>query len=147
MSGPASLGDLVALTEVMYRAEQAGMRDIVVRENMVRRDLAQLDTYEAQSRQLPEAELRTVRQIGGDVQWQAWLGRNRAELNRQLAICLAQKARLMAALARAHGRHLAADQIAKTDRTARIARRDKRDRATEEALAMIERFGDPRHRG
>lgn len=110
---PSALRDLSALTEMLYRAEQARMRDLNETESRLRRALGSLDETRKTALALPADTLGPMRRVGGDILWQGWIGRNRAELNRQLALCLAQKARLMARLRRAHGKHEAARHLLK----------------------------------
>lgn len=137
MSAGGSLPELAALTDMLFRAEQARLREIVTREAALRRDLARLDENRRRSLQLPDDQLTGMRHIGADLQWQAWLGRSREELNRQLALCLAQKARMMTALRHAHGRKRAADDILKQDQEASAARRQKQADSAQDALSMI----------
>lgn len=141
------LANLAALTDTLFQAEQMTMRHIVQQEARLRRDIAQLDAHRAASLALPEDQLRPARQIGADVQWQAWLGRARTDLNRQLALCLVQKARMMTALRHAHGRNMAANQIVKEDRLARARRRAQQDLITEDSLAMLKKIQTVRPRG
>ena len=132
--------DLAALTDMLFQAEQSKMRHVVAREAELRRDIARLEDSRRANLALPDAHLRAARQIGADVQWQAWLGRKRAGLNQQLALCLVQKERMMAALRRAHGRKLAAEQIVSADQLTQRRTRDKADIASEESLSMLKRF-------
>lgn len=137
MSASSSLSELAALTDMLYRAEQAKLREIVAKEATLRRDLARLDENRRRTMHLPDDQLTNMRHIGADLQWQAWLGRSREELNRQLALCLAQKARMLTALRRAHGRKLASDEILKNDQDARAIRRQKHADSAQDTLSMI----------
>lgn len=119
MSGTDPLGDLVGLTDVLYRAEQTKLRELSEREGQLRRALITLEERRKATASLPATQLDAIRQVGADLLWQGWIGRNRAGLNRQLALCLAQKARFLTNLRRAYGRHLAAQSL-HDDRTAAI---------------------------
>ncbi|MDF1668140.1 MAG: hypothetical protein P1U83_00885 [Roseovarius sp.] len=132
--------ELAELTNILFQAEQSKMRQVVEQEAALRRDLAQLDASREANLALPTAKLRAVRQIGADVQWQAWLGRTRADLNRRLALCLVQKERMMKALQQAHGRKLAADQINTAAQKAGACHLDKIARESEESLSVLKRI-------
>ncbi|GEM_PF-893302 len=132
--------ELAVLTNMLFQAEQSKMRHVVEQEAALRRGLARLDASRVANLALPTAKMRAVRQIGADVQWQAWLGRTRADLNRQLALCLVQKERMMKALRQAHGRKLAADQIDTAAQQARACHLGKIERDSEEALSVLKRI-------
>lgn len=52
----------------------------------------------------------------GDVQWQAWVGRNESDLNMEAARLEAQREILLPELRRAFGQKLASEEIAKKSR-------------------------------
>jgi len=131
------LEDLVGLTDMLYRAEQAKMRDLIQQEASLRQALSQLEDRRKATLALPAEELHTVRQIGADILWQGWVGRNRDELNRQLALCLAQKARLLTKLRQAYGKHQAAETVLEQEKAARQETRGRRQIAQEQGLALI----------
>lgn len=110
MTGMA-LSDLAHLSDVLYQSERGKLQNLLEQESKLRSDLVRIDGMRQDSLALPTEDLSGLRRIGADVQWQAWLGRKRAGLNRELALVLAQKDRMMTKLRRAYGRKLAADQM------------------------------------
>ncbi|MFK7939524.1 MAG: hypothetical protein AB8B82_09105 [Roseovarius sp.] len=105
------LGQLTKLSDVLYETERVKLHRVIEQESKLRWDLARLDAARDNGSTLPTAEMDMLRRVGADVQWQAWLGRKRAELNRQLALVLAQKEIMMPKLRLAYGRKMAADHI------------------------------------
>ncbi len=107
--------DLAALADMMFRAEQSKLKGLIKHESAVRRDIAHLDATHKAGLSLPNTVSMAARSIGADVQWQSWLGESRARLNRQLALILARKERMIVALRHAHGRKLASDELLAQD--------------------------------
>jgi hypothetical protein len=101
-------GELATLTETLYEAERAKLRDLNRQEMRLRHDLALLDAQRLSNQRVPEPDLRGFREIGGDLRWLGWVGRNRAALQTDLARVLARKGQMMQALRRAFGKHQAA---------------------------------------
>jgi small-conductance mechanosensitive channel len=135
MSEP--LADLADLTDALYQAELAKMQGLAARENKLRADLVKLDQHHKQNLTLPAAQLFAPRHIGADVLWHGWVGRSRTELNQQLALVLAQKSQMMNALRRAHGKHLAANQLLEDAQAKRRKRfNDKRDQQEQSLLLL-----------
>ncbi len=130
--------ELYTLTGMLCRTEEAGMRALAAREAELRAALRGLDDNRRAAATLPDDTLGPIRGVGGDILWQRWIGRNRAELNRALALCLAQKAQGMERLRRAHGRHAAAGQLAGDARSARRARDARHEMAQLEALILLQ---------
>ena len=137
MRSRRALMDLVDLTEALYRSEQTRTRDLQQRETDLRQALKRFATSRKSSPIVSSDRLDPLRQIGADVLWQSWLGRNREELNRQLALCLAQKAHHLTELRRVFGRHVAAQSLLDDD-----SHRLKQDRlragvARDEAMSLL----------
>ena len=131
------LEDLAQLTDALYEAELNKMRLIHAREARLRRDIAELETLRRRNQDLPETQLNSVRQLGGDVLWQGWLARTREDLNTQLALVLAQKANMQAGLRRAFGKHVAATEMLNDHACDAKVRHDKRSWQRIEALALL----------
>jgi len=132
-----TLIELVDLTETLYRAEQARMATLVKEENRLRGALRQLDQSCEDAAALPTEELQPLRQIGADVLWNGWISRNKTELNRQLALCLAEKARLMKSLRHAYGKQIAAKSLLKTSEATRHKSQISHQVAEDQSLAML----------
>lgn len=117
-----NLKDLQDLTSVLYQAERGKFREITEREKHLRCEIARLDELRSSTAEIPEAKLYASRRVGADILWQGWLGRNRQDLNRQLALCLAQKAQRLTALRRSHGKYLAAIRVLESARASQNSR-------------------------
>lgn len=137
-----ALADMVQLTDALFQAEQVQMRDLFNRETQLRRDLAELESYHRDNRILPTAELAAVRQVGADVLWQGWVSRTRQELQRQLALLLAEKGNRMRALRRAHGRYLAAEELHRADNATQDLYATKRMNQLEQSLILLTTASD-----
>lgn len=107
MTGDSSR-DLATLTEALYETERAKLRDLTRQEMRLRHDLALLDAQRFSNQRVPEPNLQGFREIGGDLRWLGWVGRNRAALQTDLARVLARKGQMMQTLRRAFGKHQAA---------------------------------------
>ena len=124
MTKENTLRDMVELTGALYRAEQAKMRDLIEKENKLRGALSKLEANRKAALALPATDLQPIRQIGADILWQGWVGRNREDLNRQLALCLAHKARIVSGLKRAYGKHSAAKDLLENECAALRKKKD-----------------------
>lgn len=100
--------DLAALTGALYDRERTKLRDLNRAETRLRHDLALLDARQRTNQRLTEPELEGFREIGADLRWLGWVGRNRAALQTDLARVLARKGRMMQTLRHAFGKHQAA---------------------------------------
>lgn len=110
-----TLSDLTKLTEALYQAETAKMQDLLMQEAKLRQDLARLEEHRRTNRDLPDADLQGVRQIGADLLWQGWVGRSKADLQTELARVLARKGQMIGQLRRAFGKHQAATRMLADD--------------------------------
>ena len=123
-----TLSDLMKLTEALYQAETAKMQDLLLQEARLRQDLARLEEYRRANRDLPDADLHGVRQIGADLLWQGWVGRGKADLQTELARVLARKGQMIGQLRHAFGKHQAATRMLADDTNANtkmaLARRE-----------------------
>ena len=132
-----SLPELVELTGVIYRAEQNRVRELQHQEARLRSAIARLEDHRKSAMALPAVQLAPLRQIGADIAWQGWVGRNKEELNRRLALCLAQKSRLMKGLRRAYGQHSAAESLLHKDRLMTQKRSDQKSNEQEQANNLL----------
>ena len=133
MTGSRQLDDLAALSDASYRARLTAMRDIVIREAGLRRDLAALSDRRRETQHLSESQLSAPRRIGADIQWQGWLDRRQRDLQTELAQTLARKADAFTRLSRAHGR-----MVASRDLAARRQGEAANARASRQAAALAE---------
>ncbi len=125
---------LQALADARYKARQQRFQALLQRENAVRADLRKLD---AQARSSETRLNDDMRSIGGDVIWQAWLGKSKRALNMQLALILAEKDQHLHQVRQAYGKVLASEYIVKDMLGQQRADRRKAclDRAIDMSLA------------
>lgn len=102
--------DLKALTDLAHRRDVAALQPILGQEAELRAALARLDAQESQTRGDP-GQLALMRPMGADVLWQAWLARNRRDLNGRLAEILSRKEAHLARLRKSFGRAQAANDL------------------------------------
>jgi len=135
--------DLVAITRARFMAEQGKLRSIVERENALRADAQAIDDQHkaAQSHFESGPSAQTV--YGGDVLWQAWVGRSRRQLQMELAQVLVQKGQMMSALQRAHGRKLASESLQSQAHADRQKHHDQRQIEVEQSLLMMDLAANP----
>lgn len=129
--------ELATLTDALYQAQLAKLHKLVEAERKLRRDLDALETHQRANLALPDAQLCAPRQIGADVLWQGWVSRSRQELNRQLALVLAQKAQMMRTLRSAHGKRHAAKELLKDAQSEHRHRRDAKRNHQEQSLLLL----------
>ena len=127
-------GALRELTDALYQRELAQLRELLDQETRLRAALAQLGEQARAAGDQPEAALTGLREIGGDMVWQAWLGKQRTALQSELARLLARKERALPALRIAHGKQQAA--IAMQRDAQAQARRQNRLRQSEALLGL-----------
>ncbi|NCQ24518.1 MAG: hypothetical protein COW54_15345 [Rhodobacteraceae bacterium CG17_big_fil_post_rev_8_21_14_2_50_63_15] len=119
------------------------LRNVLQQEAHLRANLTALDAQRQASQHLSETEMHGVREIGADLLWLAWLGRNRADLQMQLARVLARKGHMMQGLRRAFGKHQAALKLRALDMDQdRLNTRSRQERDLAE-LAILRRTNGP----
>lgn len=128
------------VTEALYRAEAVRMQKLLHEESRLREALARLDAQHAANRALPEADLDGLRQIGGDMIWQGWVGRKKAELQSELARVLARKGQIVGKLRRAFGKAQAVERMTAATRAQRISDAQTRDADIRAHLAVLDRW-------
>lgn len=104
------VASLATLLRVQFQAELSKLNEIARLEGEIRVQMAKLNGLERQARDNLVGNV-ALRSIGADVLWQGWLGRNRSQLNTQLAGVLVKKAQVQSSLAVAFGRKLVAEEL------------------------------------
>jgi len=128
------------VTEALYRAEAARMQTLLHEESRLREALARLDAQYAANSALPDADLDGLRQIGGDMIWQGWVGRKKAELQSELAQVLARKGQIVGKLRRAFGKAQAVERMTAAARAQRLSDAQTRDAEACAHLAVLDRW-------
>lgn len=108
-----SIRDFVALEEVtqlLYQREMQSFRSLVAQEAELRIKLTKLDK-QLRASQTGNDNCQSMRSIGADVIWQSWVGRQKADLNMQLARVLAIKEQRIAQVRLAFGKKTVAEQL------------------------------------
>ena len=134
------LKDLGEVTEALYQVELARMQAVLREEARLRAAIARHAAHHEANRGLIEADPGGLRQIGGDILWLSWVGRNKAELQSELARVLGAKGQMIRKLRRAFGKSQAVLSI----RSAESAREVRKDAARAEAvlaqIALLDRL-------
>ncbi len=133
----SDLGALAQVTDALYRTEAGHMQQLVAEERRVREALARLDAQAMANRSLPEADLDGLRHIGGDMIWQGWVGRKRAELLTELAGVLGRKGQRVTRLRRAFGKAQAVDHMASVARAGQTRDAQKHAETTRAQLGLL----------
>lgn len=136
----SDLNAVAEVTEALYRAEAGQMHQLLAEENRLREALAWLDAQYASNRSLPEADLGGLRQIGGDMIWQGWMGRKRAELQSELARVLGRKGQRVGKLRRAFGKAQAVERMISAERAQHVSDARAQDEATRAQLVLLDRW-------
>mgnify|MGYP005839915839 CR=1 FL=1 len=137
----AALDDLAAVTEALYQAELSRVQDILRDETRLRQELARLSAHHQANRALPEADLDGMRRIGGDVLWHGWVGRNRAQLQEDLARVLVRKAGALRKLRVGFGKVEAVRHLRAQARQAEARTRLAHEGATLTRLSLLQGRG------
>lgn len=127
MSG--AFDDLAAITDAVYQADLARLKTIAAEEARLRNALAALAQEERHNAAADPGSALALRHIGGDVLWQAWVGRKREALNLQLATVMARKLVAAQALKQSFGRNTVSRTLRDEARTRQA------DKAALKALA------------
>jgi len=138
----AALDDLAEVTEALYQAELSRVQDILREETRLRQDLARLSAHREANRALPEADLDGLRRIGGDMLWQGWVARNRAELHETLARVLVRKAGALRRLRESFGKAEAVRSLFAQSAQAEARVQQLREDTTLAQLSLLQ-AGDP----
>lgn len=106
---PQDARNLQVLADIKYQARQQRLQKLVQEENAIRSDLAKLGQ---QAKEADRTADKTMKAIGADVIWQAWLGKSKTALNMRLALILAEKEQHLGQVRRAYGKVLVSGEIA-----------------------------------
>ncbi|WP_299826074.1 hypothetical protein [uncultured Roseobacter sp.] len=120
---------LHALADAKYKARQQLFQSLVQRENAIRADLHQLDEQARASNKNSDPSMRS---IGADVIWKAWLGKAKTSLNMKLALVLAEKDQHVRQVRQAYGKVLASEGL--LQEVSEDERRKRRNRELEKAI-------------
>ncbi|WP_299779777.1 hypothetical protein [uncultured Roseobacter sp.] len=120
---------LHALADAKYKARQQLFQSLVQRENAIRADLHQLDEQARASNTHSDPSMRS---IGADVIWKAWLGKAKTSLNMKLALVLAEKDQHVRQVRQAYGKVLASEGL--LQEVSEDERRKRRNRELEKAI-------------
>ena len=103
--------ELAALADARYQVDLAQLQSIVGEETRLRSELQKLAGFERENAATDPADMLALRQLGGDILWQAWIGRKREELNLCLATVMARKLMVMQKLKVSFGKRSAAQSL------------------------------------
>ncbi len=98
-----NFSDLAIITEAVYQTKMSRLRRLVSQESQLRRSLAKLDDL-ARDNQAVLAETFAMQASGADLLWDAWVMRQKIQLNSRLANILVDKAGVMQEMQQAFGR-------------------------------------------
>lgn len=117
--------DMIRINEIRYQREQQGLALLVAEENALRADLSKLDDHDHRNRATEFDRATAARSLGGDMLWQKWLSKARADINYKLAAVLARKAQHTARVRLAYGKVLVSEKLAADAHTGRQKQRSK----------------------
>ncbi len=119
------LARMAEVTQALYLNEFRKVQDILAEEARLRGDLARLrDRDQAGRRGM--AEDLSMRRMGADLLWQAWLARSQRQLNIELSQVMAKKLAAMDGVRKAFGRQRAVQAMQDDVETEIRARARKR---------------------
>ncbi len=103
MKQEKQLLEIEKIFEVQYEKKQKEFRKLILQEAQLRSDIAELDSRHQESCKIDSARFE-MRSIGADVAWNAWVGRQKTQLNIELAQVLAVKDRNLKQVREAFGK-------------------------------------------
>ena len=133
------LEDLGSVTDALYQTELARMQAILREEARLRAALARLAAHHESNLGLVEADPGGLRQIGGDILWRSWVGRNKAELQSELARVLGMKGQMIPRLRRAFGKTQAVAGIRAKERADQRRQHTARGEVVLAQIALLDR--------
>lgn len=119
------LSDLVTITDAAYQMRVAGLQRLAAEEARIRSALSRIDQIGRNSSNA-DADWFAIHAMGADILWQAWIVRQKTQLNIQLAQVLAQREAVMRDVRHAFGRAQVAQMLLDQDAKARRQARQKR---------------------
>lgn len=111
-----SFADLAAITDAVYRGKMSSLQRLIAEESKLRQDLGKIDEI-ARANQGDWADTFQMQTLGADLLWDAWVTRQKIQLNSQLANVLVRKAGVVQDMQRAFGRARVADEIWENQKT------------------------------
>ena len=129
--------DLCAVTGALYQADLAGLQAIAAEEAKIYDEFAALDAEQRRAAALTEASDMALRQFGGDLLWNAWVGRKRQALNLRLANLRIRKEAALQALQRSFGKKTVADKLLARATARRLGQRKLRELSEEQAQIVL----------
>ena len=129
-----SAKELATLYDAVFESELAKLHVVQAEENALRQTLEHL-TASAQESETDSQDIAR-KSIGADQVWQHWVGRQRAQVNMQLASVVAKRMKMQEMLHRAFGRKEAAALLVKEEAKKDKAQQKKRDLAALEAMLV-----------
>ncbi|MDK3071695.1 hypothetical protein QO034_01105 [Sedimentitalea sp. JM2-8] len=118
------LGQMADVTHAVYLNEFQKVRGILEEESRLRQQLARVKDQSRQGREDMKEDV-SMRSVGADLLWQAWLTRTQRQLNIELSQVMARKLTAMGRVRRAFGRQnaVAAMHETRKDETEKARRR------------------------
>lgn len=129
-----TLSQISALTETMFQREFSKIREILKEETVLRQSLVQLDA-QSKTAEINHAQDCTMKTVGADILWQAWVSNTRRQLNIELAQILARKIEAMVHVRKAFGRKEAVKSLIRT------ARQERQQKITQLQAERLSLFG------
>ncbi len=119
------LSQMSKVTEALYLSEFRKVQDILAEEARLRGELRRLQeqSQDGQHHMSGDPSMRTV---GADLLWQAWLMRTQRQLNIELSQVMANKEIAMGSVRKAFGRQSAVQSMHQKEETAHRHRARKR---------------------
>ena len=108
--------ELTAVTDAIYQVDLNRLKTIAADEMRLRSELARLAETERHTALVDAGSTMALRQIGGDILWQAWVGRKREALNLQLATVMARKLTAVQRLRESFGKSTVTEGLRDRDR-------------------------------
>lgn len=122
---------LVHASAAVYAREKQRLAPVLAREERLRNELARLSAHDAAAR----GEQASMRAIGADLAWNAWLAKARQQLNIELAQVLALKEAHHGQIRHALARLTVAEETA-----AAISKTRERDRAAKSLQRAVDQI-------
>ena len=113
MSNMENIAGLTEVTSVTLQTLQTEMAAIRKREEGLRQNLSQLVADRAEQAEAALENGAATPLAGSDIRWHAWVDQQRAKINGELAVVLAEKEACQQRLQQAFGRDLAAQALRK----------------------------------
>ncbi len=112
------LDDIVQITDAAYRMRVAAFQRLRIEELRLRQELERVSQM-VLGTDLGQSDLFVMQSLGADLLWQAWVVRQRTQINMQLAQVLAQREIMLRDLRLAFGRAQVAQMLHNEDAIAR----------------------------